>query len=119
MFRPVHRWFQMVGDMVSIVPALPVVPAVDASHAVFIGISRIPGIYKSMLCPVSEHSDEAVKEIGENKHAEGSGPVKARQYDTENDEKYLSTYCAVHQLFPVLSFEVGSQVVDPPDHKHK
>jgi len=56
--RPMHTRFEVMGDMVTIVPALMVVLGIDTGYAVFIRIPRIMFTNERMLCPITHHHDD-------------------------------------------------------------
>jgi len=56
---PMHRWVNVVGNMVAVVEAAPVVKRVDAGQAVPIRILGMGPFHEGMLGPIAVHHHQA------------------------------------------------------------
>ena len=79
MFGPMHAGFNVVADVVTIVPALVIILCIDTGDTVFIGIVRVAGTDERVLGPITEHHNDPGNHKWQDKYYQGSREVDKRE----------------------------------------
>ena len=117
MLGPVHIGFEVMADVVAVVPAFYIVLGIDAGSAVLVGIGRVEGVDEGMLGPIAGHGDNAEGKERKNEHDKCCRPTDEAQTDTQGDKQQFSPHRPIQQLLPVLTNEVGTQIDDAQRNK--
>lgn len=111
-FRPVHGGFDVMADVVTIVPAFVVVLGIDAGDAVLVGVAGVFRANEGMLRPVAEHHHNARYHKRNDEHYQRGRPVYKAHAHAEGHKEKLPAHGAHQQLFAFLAHKIAGQVVD-------
>lgn len=111
-FRPVHGGFDVMADVVAIVPAFVVVLGIDAGNAVLVGIAGVFRANKGMLRPVAQHHHNARYYKGNNEHYQRGRPVYKAHAHAEGHKEKFPAHGAHQQLFAFLAHKIAGQVIN-------
>jgi hypothetical protein len=96
----------MMTDVITIIPALMVIPGIDYRNTVFIGIGRVLLTNECMLGPVSHHSYHTENEKRYNKNYQGRLPVYEAHSGAEEEKKQFATDIPIKQFISMPAMKI-------------
>src|SRR5688500_1903004 len=91
MKRPVQVWFNVMADVIAIVPAFMIIRCIDACDAILIKVTWIFIIDERMLGPISNHHNNSGYQQGKKKYHHCCFPTDNTQKRTSAEERDFAT----------------------------
>ena len=109
MFGPMHRWMNVMTDMVTIIPTFMVELYIDARDAVLEVVPRFIRANECVLCPVARHGHQSECDKGKDERHQRSRPVDQAHQPAKNEEQEFAT-CGLHRQFiPFSTDQIRNQ----------